>query len=174
MTIKNTKLNGASLPFWEAFKSKNLGQALQLFEQLDSQEKQSIFAELFQKSSYHQKPHSISVLFRELHEGKNFSDFHTAWVPAQAHAHTQKQAGQIFHEYFPVPIRVINAVNIQNPKEIVSVGLHWLSEEEAKHMMEIANDPKNNERGQAIAEVADKTKAGIYKVESDDNLGIPF
>lgn len=170
MTIENTKAKS----FWVAFESKKFDQALQQFDQLNAQEKAAIFAALYQKSGYQKTPHSISVLFRELHEGKNFNDFHGAHFPAQEHVNTIEQSGEFFHQFFPAPIRVINAVNMQNPKEIVSIGLHWLTEEAAKHLMDVANDPKNSERAEAIAKVADKTKSGIYKVESDDNLGVPF
>ncbi len=160
--------------FWQLFNSRNFVQAQLTFEQLSPQEKQSIFAELFQKSQYQQMPHSISVLFRELHAGKTFADFHEAWFPAASTLNTQQQFGQTFHQFFPAPIRVINAVNLENPREIVSVGLHWLTEEQAANMWSAVEDKSNKDRGIEIAKVADRTKTGVYKVESDDNLGTSF
>jgi hypothetical protein len=160
--------------FWQLFNDKSFVSAQEKFEQLSVQEKQDIFAELFQKSQYQRIPHSISVLFRELHPGKTFADFHQAWFPAQDTINAQQQFGQTFYQFFPAPIRVINAANMTNPQEIVSVGLHWLTEEQAAEMLTIVEDRRNKDRGVAIAKVADRTKAGVYKVKSDDNLGTAF
>ena len=108
MTIENDNCK----LFWAAFESKKLDQALRLFDQLNSQEKAEIFVTLYQKSGYQKTPHSISVLFRTLHDDKNFNDFHEAWFPVQEHVNTKEQSSEIFHQFFTAPIRVINAVNM--------------------------------------------------------------
>ncbi len=49
----------------------------------------------------------ISVLIRRLREGKDFDDFKRAWYP---------EVG------FGVPTRVLAGVNLEDPREIVTVG----------------------------------------------------
>ena len=163
--------------FWLHFKSKSFQQAQHDFDQLCAEEKQAIFAQLFQMSEYANQPHSISVLFRELHEGKTFDDFHQAWFPPKDALDTQTIDGQVYHQFFKAPIRVINAANINNPKEIVSVGLHWLNKEQANEfatMLKGQPDENGKRRGNAISKVADKTRSDVFMVESDENLGTPF
>lgn len=160
--------------FWQSFGSKDLKQAQQLFEKMSNDEKQSLLAELFQKCQYQTQPHSVSVIFRELHEGKTFSDFYKGWFPAEETIQPINEQGLLYQQFFPAPVRVIQATNLQNPKEIVSVSFNWLTEEQAANLWNEVNKKSNADRGTAISEVADRTKWGIYKVESDDNLGTPF
>src|SRR3990167_3359398 len=164
--------------FWHAFSKKHFKKTQQIFVKLTTEDQAAIFSELFQKSQYANTPHSISVLFRELHEGKTFDEFHEAWFPPKNKCSPKMEHGKTYQHFFPMPIRVINAVNINNPKEIVSVGLHWLNEEEVKNFnVMVKEEEKNNankERGDSIAHVADKKKTGIFIVETDDNLGTSF
>ena len=163
--------------FWEHFKAKLFQQAQSDFDDCNDQEKQDILAQLFQMSEYANQPHSISVLFRELHDGKTFDDFHEAWFPPKDAIDTQTIDGQIYHQFFKAPIRVINAININNPKEIVSVGLHWLTEEQANEyatMLKGKSDENGQRRGDAIKHVADKTRSDVFIVKTDENLGTPF
>jgi hypothetical protein len=78
--------------------------------------------------------------------------------------------GYGYQNFFDGPIRVINAVNFEDHKEIVSIGLHWISD---KELHDALNDPKvkkdGDERGDKIRHVAEKEKSGIYKVVKDDN-----
>lgn len=163
--------------FWEHFKGKSFEQAQEDFDDLSAQEKQTIFSQLFQASEYANRPHSISVLFRELHDGKTFEDFHEAWFPPADVINTQAIDGQVYHQLFKAPVRVLNAINIHNPKEVVSVGIHWLTEDQANEfakMLAGKSDETGKRRGDAIAHVADKISSDIFIVESDDNLGTPF
>lgn len=160
--------------FWNNYQNKQFAKAQQVFDSLSDEEKQETLAKLFQQSEFFRTPHSVSVLFRELHDDKNFHDFHEAWFPPKESLNPRELYGKTYQQFFPAPIRVINAINFQNPKEIVSIGLHWLTEEEAKHMFEYANNPSNKQRGDSIAKVAEKTKAGVFEVASDDFLGTPF
>ncbi len=160
--------------FWQMFGQKDFVESQKIFDAMNQTEKQNTLAELFQKCQYQTRPHSVSVIFRELHNKKTFSDFYKAWFPPKEHTHPKSEFGQVYQQFFPAPVRVINASNLQNPNEIVSVSFNWLTEEQAANIWDEVNKKSNANRGIPIAEVADKTKWGIYRVESDDNLGTSF
>ena len=167
--------------FWDNFKSKNFEGAQQQFEELDNNEKQEIFQELFQKSECHRTPIMVSLLRRKLNDEKSFGDFYKSWFPQADMCNKIKLGGQVFQQHFPIPVRVINAINIDNPKEVISVGISWVrnNEEERSMLEHIENasqgTDKNNElRHEQIKEVAHGELLGIFRVETDDNLGTPF
>ncbi|PHQ82429.1 MAG: hypothetical protein COB66_00345 [Coxiella sp. (in: Bacteria)] len=77
-----------------------------------------------------------------------------------------------YHQLFGCPTRVINAVNMNNPKDIISVGIMWCTEEAFKKGIEEAkNNRANAERADSIGKVADKTSVDIFKVAADTYLG---
>jgi len=163
--------------FWNNFDSQDFNQAAETFDELTAADKSSILSELFQKSQYASEPQIVSVLIRNLHEGKKFEDFHKAWMPEQSYLNTVEQDGGTYHQFFPAPTRVLNAVNLNNPDEIVSVGLTWFISEEQGHMMQkfaSTESPANQARVKNIKRVADKESANVYVVKTDDNLGVPF
>lgn len=166
--------------FWQAFESKDFTTAQQQLAKLSAAEQQTILANLFQQSQYANTPHSISVLFRELHDGKEFNDFHEAWFPPEDKCHPITEFGKTYQQFFKAPIRVVNAVNLNNPKEIVSVGLHWFNEAQEKGFWEmiqdasLSNDEANQRRAKSIDAVAEPKSSDIFLVTSDDNLGTPF
>ncbi|MDP3704706.1 MAG: hypothetical protein Q8R24_02195 [Legionellaceae bacterium] len=94
--------------FWGDFKSKNCEGAQKQFEELDDNEKQEIFQELFQKSEYHRRPLIVSVLRRQLYDDKSFGDFYQSWFPLAEMCNKIKRNGQVFQQHFPIPVRVIN------------------------------------------------------------------
>ena len=166
-----------AIKFWEYFKQKDFINAQEQFGQLDNTEKEAIFSELFQKSEYYRMPDMVSILHRKLHDGKEFDDFHQAWFPSKKWTSPLQQFGQTFQQFFPAPTRVINAVNIKNPNEILSVGLTWVNgEEQAKEMWKVvtADSQANEERHNSTAKVANKISSDVYEIKSDDNLGVPF
>ena len=67
----------SSEDFMDLFNNKHFEKAQRLFDNLNDETKQSIFAHLFQSSQCKEMPSSVSVLFRRLHEGQEFSDFYT-------------------------------------------------------------------------------------------------
>jgi hypothetical protein len=166
--------------FWQAFEKKDFIAAQKRLVKLSSEEQEAILANLFQQSQYANTPHSVSVLFRELHDDKNFNDFHDAWLPPEDKCHPLKEFGKTYRQFFKAPIRVINAVNLKNPKEIVSIGLHWFNEEQEKGFWEmmkdesLSNDKANQQRADSVQEVADHKSSDIFLVKADDNLGTPF
>ena len=121
----------------------------------------------------------ISILYRELHDGKTFEDFHEAWFPTKEYCVEVKKGGETFQQVFPAPTRVYNAVNMENPNEVLSVGFTWIDgEEQGKQMLEYAQqsgkDKLNQERHDNIDTVARKVTSKMYELKTSDNLGVPF
>ncbi|MFN7097578.1 MAG: hypothetical protein ACK4PR_08475, partial [Gammaproteobacteria bacterium] len=122
-------MSNQSAEFWENFQSKKFSEAQIHFDKLNDTDKQAIWAELFQKSAFQRKPFMVSVLRGHLHENKSFDDFYKAWLP-QDLCNSVEVHGQVYHQGFPTPVRVINAVNANNPNDIVSIGITWVSNKE--------------------------------------------
>jgi hypothetical protein len=167
--------------FWEFFKNKDFKNAQAQFEHLNEHDKQIIFQELFQKSECHRTPIMVSVLRRELNDDKSFDDFYKSWFPEEKNCNKVELGGQTYQQHFPIPVRVINATNMANPQEIISVGISWVTnaEEEKALWAHIENankgkDQNNESRHEKIKEVAEGELLGIFKVRTDDNLGVPF
>ncbi|OGT60160.1 MAG: hypothetical protein A3E85_04200 [Gammaproteobacteria bacterium RIFCSPHIGHO2_12_FULL_45_12] len=167
--------------FWESFQNKDFSTAQEKFDALESNNKQAVLAELFQKSEYHRTPAMVSVLRRRLHDNQSFKDFYQAWFPSEDMCNKVEMAGQVYQQHFETPVRVINAINSNDPNEIISVGITWVAnKEEEQGLWEyIKNatmgEDKNNElRHDRIEEVAEGELLGIFHVETDDNLGAPF
>lgn len=165
--------------FWEYFSKQNIEKALTVFESLLQSEKTAVFSEFFQKSAFSRNPMVISVLYRELYDGKTFEDFHKAWFPPKEHCHEVEKGGELFQQVFPAPTRVYNAVNMKNPNEILSVGFTWIdSENQEKKMIEytekLGKDKLNQERYDNIDQVAKKVSLKMYELKTSDNLGLPF
>lgn len=167
--------------FWENFRNKHFSAAQAHLDALSEDDKQGVLAELFQKSEYHRKPVMISLLRRELHEDKSFNDFYHSWLPTEAMSNKIEQHGQIFQQHFPVAVRVLNGINAGNSKDIISVGITWVAnDEEEKGLWEYmqqageGEDANNEARHDKIQQVAEGELLGIFRVETDDNLGTPF
>lgn len=167
--------------FWESFNKKEFKSAQERFEGLEPDEKQAVFQELFQKKQNQRMPFMVSILRRELNDGKSFNDFYQSWFPHEGLCNKIEYAGQLYQQHFPVPVRVLNAINVNNAKDIISVGLTWVrtkAEEQAiLESVEKAQQGKNkiNElRHEQIMEVAQGELLGLFRVEADDNLGTPF
>lgn len=160
--------------FHRLFQEKELKDALKTFENLSTEDKLGIFSDLFQKSRYQLKPHSVSVLIRELHPDKQFDNFYQAWLPDKQYTHPVQVNSQTFQQFFEAPVRVLNGQHMQNPREIVSVGLHWTTDEQVQSALAESEQRRNTHRRDAVAEVANKVSANIYRINTDDNLGTPF
>lgn len=165
--------------FWELFSKEDIKGAIVMFESLPVSEKTIVFSELFQKSAFSRSPMVISILYRELLDGKTFDDFHQAWLPPKEHCHEVKKDGETFQQAFPAPTRVYNAVNLENPNEILSVGFIWIDNDaQGKKMMAYAeqqgSDKLNQERYDNIDQVSKKISSKMYTLKTSDNLGVPF
>jgi hypothetical protein len=93
-----------------------------------------------------------SILVRRLKEGFSYGDFHRAWFPDQG---------------FGVPARVRNARRVDDPGELLSVGVLELPLEELAAGLErvAAQERRRHDR---IAQVIESTVVtGIYEVLDD-------
>jgi len=158
--------------FWQHFSEENFEDAATAFAALEKQAQADTMKQLFYKARNAVTPHSVSILYRHLHEGAAFEDFHEKWMPSSDQCDPEKIGDDVYQHYFPVPLRVINAVNMENPKEILSVGLHWMTDEQLEaYMADKEAQAKGKVRGESIAQVADKISTAVFIVKSDDNLG---
>ena len=117
-------------------------------------------------------PVAVGVLRRQLHDDKEFNDFYEQWMPAESHTNPVEVDGKTYHQYLPVPVRVINAINLNDPKDIISIGLSWCDEGDFKAFLAKAEEESSNlERRDSIAEVAEKRSSEIFMTSADTNLG---
>lgn len=167
--------------FWQIFTQQKFDQAQALFDQLDKIAKQIILAELFQKSSYHRKPLMVSVLERKLAKNKSFNDFYNSWHPSEKMCHKIELRGQTFQQHFPTPVRVFNGINMNDSKDIISVGITWVNNYEQEQDIlnyikktESGKNKDNETRNKKIKQTANGGLIGLYHIQTDDNLGTPF
>ena len=80
--------------------------------------------------------------------------------------------GTTYHQYFECPLRVINAVNLADEKDVVSIGLVWCEKEQFMQYMENSkDDASNTARASSIESVADKKSVEIFFTKADTRLG---
>ncbi len=98
----------------------------------------------------------LAVLVRRLKEGTTYEQFRAAWAPEQG---------------FGREVRVLNAVNVDDPREIVSVGLMpGVTREELPALLEQFAAPEA-QRHERIDEVIEGfVLRGIYEVVGDEDL----
>jgi uncharacterized protein len=93
----------------------------QTIDNLEKQNNTNILISHDPKEIKKKAPLTISLLFRRLKEDKTYTNFRDAWLPPI----------EDISQYFNMPILVINAENVQDPAEIISVALIWADVEEA-------------------------------------------
>lgn len=174
-------MSDKSTHFWQLFHKGDLDKALEDFVTLEQSEQVEIFQGLFQKSGNSRKPFIVSVLKRKLHDDQSFNDFYGSWFPEKESCQPVIDGGETYQQHFPVSTRVLNGKNIDDQQNIISIGLTWVrNEEEEKSLMEYikkannGDDPSSKARHEKIDEVANGELVGLFKVETDDNLGSPF
>ena len=119
--------------------------------------------------SYRDKtPQILSILTRKLKPGKSFEDFQKAHLPP---GETEKDTFGYNIDYFNHPTRVINAISVNDPTIIVSIGLTYgpiktiAQEVVEKIHTEI-------ERKNKIDQVAEKIgTTELFLIASDNNFG---
>jgi hypothetical protein len=67
-------------------------------------------------------PQFIAVLHRKLKPHCTYEDFYQAWLPPGLNG---KDPTKEAVEYFKGTVQVINAVNSEDPTEIISIGILW-------------------------------------------------
>ena len=110
----------------------------------------------------------VSMLKRKLKEGQTYKDFHNAWLPPGVDANAPDSKPK---NYFPDAVQVINAVNIEDPTEIISIGL---IPAELSDVMEVIPTIMETEkqRHDAIEAVADFIENNtLYQVMEVQELG---
>ena len=114
--------------FWGYFKNKDFKNAQQQFEELNDNEKQAIFQELFQKSEHHRKPVMVSVLRRELNNDTSFGDFYQSWFPQTDMCNQLEFGEQVFQQYYPIwSLDKISKKKHQNKHGLIKIGLALIS-----------------------------------------------
>lgn len=107
------------------------------------------------------KPLTLSVLFRKLKKGNSYEDFRKAWLPPTDN----------LENYFDLPVVVINAVNLQDPEEIISIGLVSADVEEAMKQYQ-QYEKTEAERQTQIEAVSDQSQEPkLCRILNIDVLG---
>lgn len=97
----------------------------------------------------------VSVIVRRLREGATYDDFRKAWYPERG---------------FGVPARIINAVRIDDPREVVSIGFLDVRPESLDGLAAdiAAAEAKRHYR---IEEVIEATEVrAIYQLVDDEDF----
>ena len=124
------------------------------------------------------KIYSVSVLKRELNPNLSYADFHQAWLPPMDKKDITVTSTGVSVQYFPFPVRVINAVNVKNDKEIISIGLMGATKQDIANLQSGSTDQyKKTLKTEAIRhDQIEKvsTKVGdtdFFECKDDNNLG---
>lgn len=101
----------------------------------------------------------VSVLQRRLRKGKDYSDFRAAWLPDQG---------------FGVPTRVVSAVSMEDPRDIVTIGFSDLDPADVEVFVERIG-PQEKLRAERLKEVVEPggTRGFYLQVADDDLTDIP-
>jgi hypothetical protein len=101
----------------------------------------------------------IAVLIRRLREGKTYADFREAWLPDQG---------------FGFPTRVVSAQQVDDDREVVTIGFSELDEAEAEAQLQRIG-PQEERRRERIDEVVEPqmTRRFYVQVAEDDFTAVP-
>jgi hypothetical protein len=96
----------------------------------------------------------ISVLSRRLREGKTYEDFREAWLPEQG---------------FGFSTRVVSAVNVEDQREVITIGFSELDEAEAEAQLQRVG-PEQERRHDRVDTVIEPgmTRQFYVQVAEDD------
>ncbi len=136
-------------------------EALVKFRALPEAEQESFFREMAPTLF---PPPIFGVLFRKLHPGKTYEDFHKAWLPPL-------KEGQDQAHYFPYPTYVLSGENKDDPSDIITIGFMWVDEKNLGDVLASTKETEG-ERHDSIGTVAEKIgPALVYKVKKVTQLG---
>ena len=111
-------------------------------------------------------PQFISILNRKLKPAFTYSDFYQAWLPSVSNSkNPQKKA----LGYYKMPVKVINAVNVNDPTDIISIGIIWGTNEIINQDIQRTKE-SDSLRGDQISLVADKGQEPKFYMVKDVNL----
>ena len=98
-----------------------------------------------------------SIVLRTLKEGVTLEEFRDAWLPDAVEAGTS--------------YRVVNARNVKNPREIVSIGMIDLAADQIDRFAALTaqHNQRRHERIQPLIE-GERQFLGVFEVIGDDEL----
>lgn len=162
--------------FWKHFGNKDFKNAAKALSALDEETQATILEGFYQHGGDAQKAYAVSVLIRKLKPENSIEDFQKAWLPPENLTDKKESGMREFYNYYPVPTRVFNAVSMHDEKEILSIGLMWMKEEDwEKTAMQAHKKEQESGRREKIAKVTDDpVKISVYKVVGDFNFGTEF
>jgi hypothetical protein len=101
----------------------------------------------------------ISVLSRRLRDGKTYEEFREAWLPEQG---------------FGFPTRVVSAVNVEDQREVITIGFSELDEAEAEAQLQRIGpeQERRHDRVDAVIEPG-MTRHFYVQVAEDDFTDAP-
>lgn len=115
-------------------------------------------------------PKVLAVIQRQLKDDTRFDQFYEAWQPTADK--TQVDDEHNHFDYFALPVRVINARNIDDPDNILSISMIACDDYEDVFDAFSARQSDEQKRAERIALVADKVASNeMYEIISDDILG---
>ncbi len=116
-------------------------------------------------------PQFIGILHRKLKPQCTYEDFYQAWLPPSLNGKDPKKEAV---EYFKAPVQVINAVNTEDPTDIISIGIVWANPSEVENESKRVENTEKI-RGENISRVADKSQSNkLYVVKDVNLLGTPL
>lgn len=159
--------------FFNHFEQQDFDQAIDNFDKLDKNHQKEILKQLYYQAREAKMPIAVNVNYRKLLENQTFDDFYSAWMPPQKFTKPFKIGDTTYYHHFETPLRVINAVNMQDPSEVVSIGIVWCASEAefAAGLQEVMDSEANKIRGDNISEAAEQESTKIYIVKADTRLG---
>lgn len=111
-------------------------------------------------------PKFVSILHRKLKPNCDYNDFYQAWLPPGLN---KKDPTKEAVEYFKAPVQVINAVNVADLTDIISIGLVWATQEEIEADIE-RTKMIEAQRHEQICKIADKSQETKFYLVKDVNL----
>ncbi|MCX5924119.1 MAG: hypothetical protein NTZ68_01720 [Candidatus Dependentiae bacterium] len=162
--------------FLNHIKSQDFQSAAQILSSYNQQE--IVIALQAMHEAIQFKVHSISILKRELNPNTSYDDFHQAWLPPIDKKDVTITSTGVSVHYFPFPVRVINAVNIKNDKEIISIGLMGATKQDIENLQSSSTDQykktlrTETARHDQIEKVSTKVgNTDFFECKDDNNLG---
>lgn len=114
------------------------------------------------------RPKAMAVLFRHLRLGQDYDAFYQAWLPPHLN---DKDPRLEAVGYYDIPVQAINAVNVNDPQEIISIGLVWATPEEVYQSMN-KYAQTDAARGEQIDKVCEReTQVKFYRIQDVNELG---
>lgn len=97
----------------------------------------------------------VSVFVRRLRAGRTYEDFRRAGYP---------------HDGFGVPTRVLNAVRLDDEREILSVGFVDAGEDDLEALMERVGAQEAARHTEIDGVIESTELRGVYRLVDDDDL----